>query len=188
MIRSAAIFWPLLLGLAGCGAFGTTDLIQKDVKGATAFSTDANRRLAFAGRAGDEAVAFCAEPSPDVSANLDDTIKAAIEAGLKIPGEGEGEAKANFEQVRKLVSVILTARTPGLQINRDVLSQACFARAAGYITNEQYLQVFRSALATAAATRTVEAIVAAYPAGTPPTEATTLAIMNFMQIMIAQPE
>lgn len=83
----------------------------------------------------DHAWLFCAEPPPDVAANLVSTFKAA---GDVTALKGDAKASAEFNRSLSTISSALFSRSQGLQLFRDGLFNLCQARLNGFISPDQY--------------------------------------------------
>jgi hypothetical protein len=101
-------------------------IMQADRRGIFTFS---NKQLAHA----------CAEPSPDVRADIDSAVKALLDASAKTPEGITAAAKAELDSTRKLVTAALIQRSQGLQVLRDMLFQACLANVRGDMSPPQYV-------------------------------------------------
>ncbi len=81
----------------------------------------------------------CPEPSPDVRADVESTIKSLVSGSANVPQGLSAEAKSELDATRKLITEALLKRTQGLQVLRDLLFQACLANLRGDLPGPQYM-------------------------------------------------
>lgn len=88
----------------------------------------------------------CPEPSPDVKADIDATVKALLDVSAKLPNDITATAKIELDSTRKLVTAALLQRSQGLQVLRDMLFQACLANLRGDMDPKQYVSFVTATL------------------------------------------
>lgn len=88
----------------------------------------------------------CPEPSPDVKADIDASVKALLDTSAKLPNDVSAAARAELDATRKLVTAALLQRSQGLQVLRDMLFQACLANLRGDMSPNQYANFVTSTL------------------------------------------
>lgn len=170
-----------LLFLSGCTGFGTTKIETVATDKKQLVFVDANRRAIIA--AGDMA---CAEPSPDVAANLKDIL--AVTASLKTPGISNTEASANANHESTLAIAQLINRSQGLQNFRDALYRACEARLNGFITNKEFIMLYNNAISSSTSLIALEIIAnKGLEKDSGLTDTKLREMLNFLQVMFAQP-
>lgn len=178
---------PAFLGLfllCGCAGFGTTKIDVVDSNKKQLVFIDANRR-ALITSGGDSSVKICAEPSPDVAANIKDILAAT--ANLKSPATNT-EASANVNHEANLAIAQLINRSQGLQNFRDALYRACEARLNGFIDNKQFVLLYNNAITSSTSLIALEIIAnKGLEKDSGLTDVRLKEMLNFVQIMFAQP-
>lgn len=125
------------LFLGGCSVFKDPGIISIDSDKSKVLVTQADRRAIFTYPS--RAAYACPEPSPDVKADIDTTIKSLVEASAKLPNDITATGKSELEATRKVITAALIQRSQGLQVLRDMLFQACLANLRGDMDPKQYV-------------------------------------------------
>jgi hypothetical protein len=173
----------LMLSLSGCLA-DQAGVSTVDIGKPHAYFVEADKRVVVSY---DGAGIFCTEPSPDVKTDLSDTVKQLLEASAKLPNTVDASVKEQFERTSQMITTALISRSQGLQLQRDILFQACLAQLRGDISKETYTQIMRATLASSASVIVVELLAEATKQGHPLTDAQAQSILNFVMLTMAQP-
>lgn len=130
---------PLVLLSTGCSIFNDPNspkFVKNDDNQVILMQAD--RRAIFTFDKG-QSGRVCPEPSPDVRADVESTIKSLLSASATVPQGITAEGKAELDTTRKLITQALLKRSQGLQVLRDLLFQACLANLRGDLPAPQYL-------------------------------------------------
>lgn len=126
------------LTLGGCSTLRDPNAVTAiGDNGSRVVVTQADKRAIFTYDSREKAYA-CPEPSPDVKADIEATVKALLDVSAKLPDSTSATAKAELDTTRKLVTAALLQRSQGLQVLRDMLFQACLANLRKDMSPQQY--------------------------------------------------
>lgn len=127
----ACTLLPLLLQLAGCAAKINEPVIEDKIgRDLTIVSMVAQRRMVFVNETNKR---VCAEPSPDVSDSIAQSMDAALKGGYS---GAEGEVK--LAQTYAAIAKQLVRRSQGLQLYRDGMYYLCQAWLNETIDDSEY--------------------------------------------------
>jgi hypothetical protein len=131
----------------GCSVWSDPSAVQSiDNDKSKVLITQADKRAIFIFK--DKAAYACPEPSPDVRADIDATVKALLDVSAKLPQDITPTAKAELDSTRKLITAALLQRSQGLQVLRDMLFQACLANLRGDMEPTRYVSFITQTLPT----------------------------------------